>query len=33
MSYSNLKMLNLDDFEVDEGADNYQNLKKVMAEI
>ena len=31
--YSNLKMLNLDDFEVDEGANNYQNLKKVMAEI
>ena len=31
--YRNLEILNLDDFEVDEGLDNYQNLKKVMAEV
>ena len=31
--YSNLEILNLDDFEVDEGLDNYQNMKQVMAEL
>lgn len=30
--YLNLEILNLDDFEIDEGLDNYQNMKKVMAE-
>jgi len=31
--YLNLEVLNLDDFEIDEGLNNYQNMKKVMAEV
>lgn len=31
--YINLEVLNLEDFEVDEGLENHRNLKKVMAEV
>ncbi len=31
--FLNLEILNLDDFEIDEGLDNYQHIKRVMAEI
>lgn len=31
--YLNLEVLNLDDFEIDDGLNNYQNMKKVMAEV
>jgi hypothetical protein len=31
--YINLEILNLDDFEVDEGLENHRNMKIVMAEV
>ena len=31
--YPNQELLSLDDFELDEGLNNYQNMKKVVAEI
>lgn len=31
--YCNLELLSLDDFELDEGLNNYQNMKKVVAEV
>lgn len=33
LEYFNLEVLNLEDFEVDEGLENHQNMKKVMAEV
>jgi hypothetical protein len=31
--YLNLEILNLDDFEIDEGLENHRNMKIVMAEV
>lgn len=33
IEYLNLEVLNLDDFEADEGLENHRNLKEIMAEV